>query len=306
MNELPIYHGPCPYCGSAISVVIQDGTTVARCSHRGCGARGPIMRSTERAVELFRAGRFASQAQAAQSVLDATARAEAAERELAAEREAHELEKRAHEHTWQQKVRQIERAEAAEKRAEEAERECAEAWDVQGMAVARAEKAEAKLAEAERERDTANAHMHIAGTRADNAERREKHWRTVAEEAEKQARLGWERAAEKDRAYGDMIRDRDHWRTVAESRPDISREDAGKVALAPTDDLAAVIRVSDALRDHAAAPKGDDTSAPGPDADPCIECDGKKFVYERSDFDGGTFRIPCPECNRTGRAGGGR
>lgn len=57
MNELPTYHGPCPYCGSAISVVIQDGTTVARCSHRGCGARGPIMRSTERAVELFRAGR---------------------------------------------------------------------------------------------------------------------------------------------------------------------------------------------------------------------------------------------------------
>lgn len=53
----PNYHGPCPYCGSAISVVIKDGTTVARCSHRGCGARGPIMRSTERAVELFRAGR---------------------------------------------------------------------------------------------------------------------------------------------------------------------------------------------------------------------------------------------------------
>jgi len=53
----PNYHGPCPYCGSAISVVIKDGTTVARCSHRGCGARGPIMRSTERAVQLFRAGR---------------------------------------------------------------------------------------------------------------------------------------------------------------------------------------------------------------------------------------------------------
>lgn len=57
MNELPTYHGPCPYCGSAISVVIKDCTTVARCSHRGCGARGPIMRSTARAVELFRAGR---------------------------------------------------------------------------------------------------------------------------------------------------------------------------------------------------------------------------------------------------------
>lgn len=99
----------------------------------------------------------------------ATDRAEAAERELAAEREAHELEKRAHEHTWQQKVRQIERAEAAEKR---------------------------------------------------------------AEEAEKQARLGWERAAEKDRAYGDMIRDRDHWRAVAESRPDISREDAAQCSTA--------------------------------------------------------------------------
>ena len=67
MNELPTYHGPCPYCGSAISVVIKDGTTVARCSHRGCGARGPIMRSTERAVELFRAGRCVPPAEKAGS-----------------------------------------------------------------------------------------------------------------------------------------------------------------------------------------------------------------------------------------------
>lgn len=63
----PNYHGPCPYCGSAISVVIRDGTTVARCSHRGCGARGPVMRSTERAVELFRVGRCVPPAEKAGS-----------------------------------------------------------------------------------------------------------------------------------------------------------------------------------------------------------------------------------------------
>ncbi len=57
MNELPTHHGPCPYCGSAISCVTRDGTTYARCSHRGCGARGPVMRSLDRAVEMFRRGR---------------------------------------------------------------------------------------------------------------------------------------------------------------------------------------------------------------------------------------------------------
>jgi hypothetical protein len=57
--------------------------------------------------------------------------------------------------------------------------------------------------------------------------------------------------AELDRA----CRERDHWRAVAESRPAITAEDAGKVDLAPTDDLAAVIRVSDTLRAHAAKAK---------------------------------------------------
>lgn len=56
-GELSTHYGPCPYCGSAISCVTRDGTAYARCSHRGCGARGPIMRSLDRAVELFRRGR---------------------------------------------------------------------------------------------------------------------------------------------------------------------------------------------------------------------------------------------------------
>lgn len=50
----PNHHGPCPYCGSAISCVTRDEMTYARCSHRGCGARGPMHRSLDRAVALFR------------------------------------------------------------------------------------------------------------------------------------------------------------------------------------------------------------------------------------------------------------
>jgi len=53
MTELPTYHGICPYCASAVSCVTRDGMTYARCSHRGCGARGPYHRNLVRAVELF-------------------------------------------------------------------------------------------------------------------------------------------------------------------------------------------------------------------------------------------------------------
>ena len=58
MNELPIYQGACPYCASAISTVTRDGFTFARCSHRGCGARGPHMRDAKRAVDLFTRGKW--------------------------------------------------------------------------------------------------------------------------------------------------------------------------------------------------------------------------------------------------------
>ena len=125
------------------------------------------------------------------------------------------------------------RAEAAEKRAEEAERECAEAWDVQGMAVARAEKAEAKLAEAEWERDAAIA-------RAEAAEKRDA---TRIEGIMAQ--------------IADLERDRDHWRTVAESRPDISREDAARYiawrsGFAPHPrNFDRLQPIDDALREHA-------------------------------------------------------
>lgn len=46
-------NGLCPYCASRISMVERDGAFFARCSHRGCGARGPRMQSITRAVELF-------------------------------------------------------------------------------------------------------------------------------------------------------------------------------------------------------------------------------------------------------------
>lgn len=52
-GELPTYHGVCPYCASAVSCVTRDGMTYARCSHRGCGARGPYHRDLVRAVEWF-------------------------------------------------------------------------------------------------------------------------------------------------------------------------------------------------------------------------------------------------------------
>ena len=45
--------GICPHCGSRISVVQRDAYFIARCSHRGCGASGPKMRSLSRAVETF-------------------------------------------------------------------------------------------------------------------------------------------------------------------------------------------------------------------------------------------------------------
>lgn len=60
MTDLPTYHGPCPYCASAVSCVTRDGTTYARCSHRGCGARGPYHQRLDRAVELFRRGRLSN------------------------------------------------------------------------------------------------------------------------------------------------------------------------------------------------------------------------------------------------------
>ena len=53
MTDLPTYHGICPYCASAVSCVTRDGVTYARCSHRGCGARGPYHRDLVRAVEWF-------------------------------------------------------------------------------------------------------------------------------------------------------------------------------------------------------------------------------------------------------------
>lgn len=45
--------GSCPYCASRISMVERDGFFRARCSHRGCGATGPKMRSITRAADLF-------------------------------------------------------------------------------------------------------------------------------------------------------------------------------------------------------------------------------------------------------------
>ena len=58
MTDPPIYQGACPYCASAISTVTRDGFTFARCSHRGCGARGPHMRDAKRAVDLFTRGKW--------------------------------------------------------------------------------------------------------------------------------------------------------------------------------------------------------------------------------------------------------
>lgn len=45
--------GSCPFCASRISMVQRDGYFIARCSHRGCGAVGPRMRSVLRAADLF-------------------------------------------------------------------------------------------------------------------------------------------------------------------------------------------------------------------------------------------------------------
>lgn len=45
--------GICPHCGSTISVVQRDGWFRARCSHRRCGASGPLMTRLTRAVEMF-------------------------------------------------------------------------------------------------------------------------------------------------------------------------------------------------------------------------------------------------------------
>ena len=45
--------GSCPFCASRISVVERDGVFVARCSHRGCGARGPKHQDLTRACDLF-------------------------------------------------------------------------------------------------------------------------------------------------------------------------------------------------------------------------------------------------------------
>jgi hypothetical protein len=45
--------GSCPFCASRISMVQRDGYFIARCSHRGCGAVGPRMRSVSRAADLF-------------------------------------------------------------------------------------------------------------------------------------------------------------------------------------------------------------------------------------------------------------
>lgn len=45
--------GSCPFCASRISVTERDGIFVARCSHRGCGARGPKHRDISRACDLF-------------------------------------------------------------------------------------------------------------------------------------------------------------------------------------------------------------------------------------------------------------
>lgn len=45
--------GSCPFCASRISVIERDGVFVARCSHRGCGARGPRHHDLTRACDLF-------------------------------------------------------------------------------------------------------------------------------------------------------------------------------------------------------------------------------------------------------------
>lgn len=45
--------GSCPFCASRISVIERDGVFVARCSHRGCGARGPKHHDLTRACDLF-------------------------------------------------------------------------------------------------------------------------------------------------------------------------------------------------------------------------------------------------------------
>ena len=45
--------GSCPFCASRISMIQRDGFFRARCSHRGCGASGPKMRSITRAADLF-------------------------------------------------------------------------------------------------------------------------------------------------------------------------------------------------------------------------------------------------------------
>lgn len=151
---------------------------------------------------------LAAQSQAARSVLDATARAEAAERDLAAERAAHELEKREHDRTWQQRAKQIERAEAAEKRAEAAEK---------------------RAAEAERERDEAWTHRRIAQEETARWSQRVDAIAQALGVAEVGRYESYYDFAARCRIAVDALRSSaDHWRAVAESRPDISREDAAR------------------------------------------------------------------------------
>lgn len=45
--------GSCPFCASRISMIERGGMFRARCSHRGCGATGPLMTSITRAADLF-------------------------------------------------------------------------------------------------------------------------------------------------------------------------------------------------------------------------------------------------------------
>ncbi len=45
--------GSCPFCASRISMIERDGRFRARCSHRGCGATGPLMTSITRAADVF-------------------------------------------------------------------------------------------------------------------------------------------------------------------------------------------------------------------------------------------------------------
>ena len=52
-NEGKAPYGSCPFCASRISMIERNGRFRARCSHRGCGATGPLMTSITRAADLF-------------------------------------------------------------------------------------------------------------------------------------------------------------------------------------------------------------------------------------------------------------